>query len=170
MDKVQKLILINQYKILSLLDPNEKEDYDKRIDALVSGYTLNQEWHIGWIGDDHPVDDCKFVLDVLDMFDRIKFSIETKKITGIPKDYRTKFRGFDGNDQFECWCMGYARYLFEHENRFTYLIDDKKFDFNSHMPTARLYESMLEKYRKYDLSELPDYCLNKEQIEEIISG
>jgi uncharacterized protein YfbU (UPF0304 family) len=168
-DKYQKLVLINQYKILSLLEPSEKAEYDKRIDALVSGYTLNQEWHNDWIGDDRPIEDCRFVLDVLDMFDRIKFSIEERKIAGIPNAYRTEFRGFDGNDGFECWCMGYARYLFEREDRFTRLIGSKKFDFNSHMPLADRYRSMLAKYKKYNLAESPDYCLSKDQIEEIIS-
>lgn len=169
MDKFQKIILINQYKILSHLEPENKEGYERYIEALAGGYSLNTEWELEWISEDRSKDECLFVLSVLSMFDAIKYSIEHGSLDSLKSDRGAKFQGFDGNDPDESWCIGYVRYLLESEQKFVSLLSELKQGFNSHLRMTDKYKRMLERFDQCNLNRTSDHWLSEEQIRHIIS-
>jgi uncharacterized protein YfbU (UPF0304 family) len=146
LDQHTRLILLNQYEILKHLDPDNAEDYDQKQEILRSGYQLFYSELDGSIaeGDGLTPEECRFVLDVLDVY-------------GLLTDYRRKnpgdtavathrwaiFPGFDGNNETEL--MGFARFLIVKQGKFAYV--DVSKGFNSHMPTVDKYRKMVAMYR-----------------------
>ena len=94
--------------------------------------------------------DCGLVMDLLDMFRILKYSVEQNP--GVLSDNEVRaltFRGFDLNDEFEGRLLGYARWLVSEEDRwheqsdtFSELNDRG----NSHMPWLAAYQRMLKVY------------------------
>ena len=71
--KIERLSLINQYLILEKLYPEEKEHYSELRQALENGYTLHYSWCFDFLSDDMPIDECKKVLDILDLYRSMDF-------------------------------------------------------------------------------------------------
>lgn len=163
MDKVQRLILINQYRILSLLDEDNRDGFDKVIKALESGYeaeisNLVSDSAYGWL----DKQECYFVGDVLDMYAHIEDSIgqmgpgEAAKAAKLPW---IDFKGFDGNN--EAAYMGYVHYLIVEDGRWAYTKFGKQKTFNSHMPSIDKYRSMVEVHGSFERGN----ALTLEQLE-----
>ncbi|MEL4503317.1 YfbU family protein [Luteococcus sp. H91] len=96
---------------------------------------------------------CSFVMDVLDMFRIITFSLDDLDKT--PEEiaeygtYRLEFQGFDHNDLLEGRMASYVQYLTS-EGRWTELSPQiqKADNGNSHSPMLGVYERMLAEYRR----------------------
>jgi hypothetical protein len=137
----ERLILRNQYQILSYLDPDvqNKEWYERSIEILEYGYEIN--YKDLFLGADCSLDSNKslFVIKVLNMYDRIAEATEDKDATP-PKDadYFASFHGFDGNGESEY--IGYARFLIHKEGKFQRF---RNLDLNSHLPSVAKYKKML---------------------------
>jgi uncharacterized protein YfbU (UPF0304 family) len=86
--------------------------------------------------------ECREVLDILQMFRVLTFSlrkVDDKK--GIDEHDLT-FDGFDGNE--ESSQHGYAKWFCKSDRgRFTELTERGGFDFNSHSPRLSRYRAML---------------------------
>jgi len=152
--KVERRLLANQYHILSLLDEDNAEHYDKLRDALQSGYESGYEDAVfGWILDPLPGSESVLVIDAMDMYSAIQRGYEAlDDKTGI-EEWRTEFPGFDGNH--ETAYMAYARFVVEKEGRFGSLKSHTP-DFNSHMPTLDSYRRMIDAWKltndRYELT------------------
>lgn len=163
MDKFERLNFINQMLILEKLYPEEAEYYAKNRKALEHGYELHYSWLVESISDPLSEDQCKQVLDVLDMYRSITFSWE--RLHGgeeIPS--KLKFRGFDGNN--ETAQMGYTQYFINDLDRFRELTYDSDYcDFNSHCPMLEKYTRMLAMWKSLDSFEL-----SEEEIEAVVAA
>jgi len=140
LDKKDRLILANQYRILVALDAEDRETYERWIEALEEGFESAYMSIFDHIDDGLPRERCKFVIDVLCMYDALQRSFKNlTDTTGIdPSD--VVFRGFDGNE--EGAERSYAQYVRDREGRFDYLDVDSD-DLNAHMPSIDLYQRML---------------------------
>ncbi|HAP3574431.1 TPA: hypothetical protein IUD81_002668 [Enterococcus faecalis] len=137
MEKFQRLLLANQFEILSKIDKENKHNYDEFIwDELC---------------DQLPKSNSRFVLDVLNMYRDIYFSTSNLNLNDQERieSNNTFSQGFDYNDPKEAKLAFYAKFFTKKLNRFSELIEDKKFDgFNSHQLMMNTYERYLANYNK----------------------
>ncbi|MCU6618544.1 YfbU family protein [Achromobacter mucicolens] len=139
-----RLMLINQYKILASLNKDEADHYNELISILENGYKVFYSQLDEWISDEMPEEQGRFVLDVLDLYraiEDIKRATKDDRLLGHRYSF---FPGFDGNN--ETAHMGFCRFLIETQGKFQeqkqYLL--KNDNLNSHMPMIEKYIRMLE--------------------------
>lgn len=74
--KAHRILLINQYKILGLLDEEKKDYYDNLVNIYESGYTKLYSEAQNHIYEELSDDAQSFVWDVLDMYHFINIHME----------------------------------------------------------------------------------------------
>jgi hypothetical protein len=134
-------MLINQYRILTLLDPENKEEYETNIKALEDGYQFAYEELVDYLSETFADEECRFVIDTLNMFEMIARAVDEKKII-IPENLKWKshFIGF-GDNQGESVYNGYSRFLIHKEGKFPRF---RNTELHSPVPTKDRYKRMLE--------------------------
>lgn len=166
----ERVILLNQYKILEKLDSDNKEEYQNLQEVLENGYELEYRYKFSYILDSKMSEsDCEFVQNILYLYDMLNNSYEQlEDKTDIDlKDL--KFKGFDGNNESQY--MGYLKYLVEVDGKYTYLFDKdkKKRYYNTHCQVIPRYESMLERFEDIKTSKGSNFFpFTKEEIISII--
>lgn len=170
---VERVILINQFKILAKLYPEEEESFLNKCEVLQSGYTLNYSWILPNVSEEMSPETCREVLDILNMYDSIRISI--LEGATLPKEYSEiqNFRGFDANDESELY--GYARYLMIDEGRYQELVkqcrlpgeDDSYPDVNSHFPMLSKYKKMLYEWKKLGSPRIMDSITLKSFLDNV---
>lgn len=153
--KKERLAFIYQLRILEALYPDEATDFAHKRTALEDGYALHYEWLTETLNDDMSAEECREVLDILDMYRAITFGLEKLVEGDVLREHRlTKFLGFDGNNEGQH--MAYVRYLIMDLDRFEELKHGKLPSFNSHMPMLGTYRAMLARWEpianKFELS------------------
>lgn len=142
--KSDRLVLINQYRILSNLDKSEADHYEELIKILESGYAIFYSQLDEWISDEMPEEESRLVLDVLDLYRAIEDVKRASKDSRLLTHSYSYFKGFDGNNETEH--MGFCRFLIEKQGKFQeqkqYLL--KNDNLNSHVPMREKYSRMLE--------------------------
>ena len=162
MDKLKRYELINQLLILEKLYPEEADYYARNRKALENGYELHYSWLTENISDGLSEEECKEVLDILDMYRSITFSWQ-RLHEGEELPEKLKFRGFDGNN--ETALMSYVQYFVIDLERFDELTYGKEHPyFNSHFPMLDKYRRMLSVWKKYD------FDLTEEQIASVMEA
>lgn len=163
--RLERLFLINQFKILEALYPSDIDYYENNRKALEEGFELHYDDCFSVLSEDILTeDDCKEVLDILNMYRAITFSY--KDYYNI-EDSNLTFRGFDLNDKDEYKKADYARYFINDLDRFDELKNGHKYiDCNSHYPMMNKYRRMLEVWKNKD----EKFELTKEDIENILSA
>jgi uncharacterized protein YfbU (UPF0304 family) len=157
--KKERLLLANQFRILKLLNPNDAKYYDEARKILEEGYSLEYEHLMSGFFDGLTTDQCREVLDILDMHRALKRAYDDlPDKSGIDQTH-LKFNGFDGNN--ETAQMGYARFLIHDQGRWNEFAHG---DLNSHYPTMVRYRRMLREWK--DSEEVHD--LKKNDIVRII--
>lgn len=156
----ERVLLANQYRILEALYPDEADSYARYREAVESGYTLHYDDGAGAIYEEMSREECREVLDILQMFDSMQFAYrQLQDKTGI-EERTIEFPGFDGNN--EVAQLGYTEYFIERLDRYDGL---KSADgYNSHMPTLNMYRRMLEVWRPLQMNQL-----TKMQIQSIVA-
>lgn len=145
LSRTDRWVLSNQYRILEALYPAEATDLQKVRQALEEGYELEYGSLIQNIYDDRSTlseTECRFVIDVMSMFDNLRYAYDHLVDKADIDEAGLKFWGFSGND--ESRMLGYARYL-RSTRRFESLPMDRE-EFDSHMPTLDMYRRMLDAY------------------------
>jgi len=141
--KKDRLILINQYRILAELKRGEESHYLELIDILESGYEVFYSMVDEWISEDMPEDEGRFVLEVLDLYRAIEDVKRSSRDPHLLNHPLSIFPGFDGNN--ESTYLGFCRFLLEKQGKFQeqqqYLA--KNDDMNSHRPMIDRYRRML---------------------------
>ena len=154
LNKFERLLLMNQYRILSLLDQSKADHYDKLRDELENGYVASyQDDLFAEILDGLSVEQCAFVLEVMSMYEALQRCYDAlDDKTGIEEE-RTKFPGFDSD--YELAHLGYARFVVEKEGRFSHLKPSSA-DFISHTPMLDEYRRMTDVWKlagnRYELT------------------
>lgn len=158
--KLERLSLINQYLILEKLYPEEQEHYAELRQALENGYALHYSWCFDFLNNDMSIDECKKVLDILDLYRSITYSSLDLQDSEIKKHHYFKFLGFDGNNEPQY--MSYTDFFIKKLGRFDELLyENPNRSFNSHTRMLPKYERMLNVW-KQDLN--TNYELNNNQI------
>jgi uncharacterized protein YfbU (UPF0304 family) len=162
MDKLKRYELINQLLILEKLYPEEGDYYAKNRKALENGYELHYSWLTENISDGLPEEECKEVLDILDMYRSIIFSWQRlHENEELPE--KLKFKGFDGNN--ETTLMRYVQYFVIDLDRFNELTYGKEHPyFNSHRRMLGNYRRMLSVWKGYD------FDLTEDQIASLMEA
>jgi uncharacterized protein len=146
--KRDRLILINQYKILASLNKDEADHYKELISILENGYSIFYSQLDEWISDEMLPDEGRFVLDILDLYRAIEDIKRASKDSRLLNHYYSFFRGFDGNNETEH--MSFCRFLIEAQGKFPeqkqYLLRND--NLNSHMPMIEKYRQMLDEAKK----------------------
>lgn len=157
LSKKDRIFLINQYKILAALYPDESKHYEELISILDNGYQIFYSMVDEWVSEDMPEAEGRFVLDILNIYriiEDIKRSSNNRNISDHDNSF---FRGFDGNNETEY--MAFARFLVIEQGKFieqeAYLV--KNDNMNSHSPMVENYKAMVQAWKslgsKWKLSE-----------------
>ncbi|CAH8195785.1 YfbU family protein [Vibrio aestuarianus] len=145
MTNAQRLILSNQYFLMSQMDPNNANKY-KRLQTIVErGYELqmrelNKEF--GCLTEA----ECREVIDILEMYHAMQESHKMlSDCDGKEVDQRRlQFLGFD--IAREAQLVHYVRFLVDSEGLYTQF-DKADHHFNSQMPMLDKYRRMLTTWR-----------------------
>ena len=98
LNNFERLLLMNQYRILSLLDQSNAEHYNKLRDALEHGYVASYRDDLfAGIRDGLSVEQCAFVLEVMNMYDALQRSYDALDDKQGIEEERTKFPGFESD-------------------------------------------------------------------------
>jgi len=140
----ERLILVNQYRLLTILDPEQSKEYDERRIALECGFESHYfpvEINPDVLRPAHS----KEIIAILTMHTdlRIGFDKLVDK-TGIELS-EIEFTGFDGNNEGRE--LSYVNYFIKTLGRFTNLDRD---DFNSHEEMKKPYRRMLTAWKLYE--------------------
>ena len=165
LSKLERLNLINQFLILEKLYPEEASYYEKHRIALAEGYELHYSWILENVWDGLSEEECREVLDVLEMYRAITFSYQKLEDKTSVKSHWVEFRGFDGNN--ESPQLAYCKYFIIDLERYDELKGGKEYpDFNSHMPTLQKYSAMRAKWEEMRKS----FELSATQLNEILGA
>lgn len=161
----QRLILLNQYKILEKLYPEEAEKYSQYQDIVVNGFTLHYAdlINLEYISEPMKKEDMEFVLDILDVYDALYDAVKIRQNQPEYKGKKIVFPGFDGNNEYRL--IEYMQFFIYKLNRFDCLRKKNSNDYNTHGITKQYYEQMIEKWRKFKINES---YLNDKNLEELI--
>ncbi|EGQ3788163.1 hypothetical protein HDO35_001899 [Staphylococcus pseudintermedius] len=138
LSKIDRLKLINQYKILKSLSNNEEEnkDYDLSINILSEGLEGLYHVFLTEVDEEASKEDYNYTRDVLDFYENLMFSFKEKGIENESLKRLINFKGFDLNDPSQISCLKYAEILMFDLERYTTLKGlcdiENKSDLNSH--------------------------------------
>lgn len=163
LSRKERLFLSNQLKILEKLYPKEADYYEKHRKAVEQGYSLHYDWITENLREEMSEEECREVLDILDMYRALTFSYRDLDDKSNLPEWKIEFPGFDGNNEPKQ--MKYTEYFINDLNRFSELRDDSDFpDYNSHSPMLEKYRRMLSKWNEFDQKQ----NLSKDEIIEIL--
>lgn len=166
--KKDRLILVNQYAILEKLDPSNARDYALKRTALEEGYSLQYGQIFNVIYDEMPIEDCKEVLSILEMYRAITFSYFKIHNTKNVDDQKYRFKGFDGN--YETEYFSYCTYFISELGRYQELkYENEHHDFNSPTQMLDKYRKMLSIWESYG-DTMAKMNLTQEQIEKLLEA
>lgn len=148
------------HRILARVLPEDNDDVDgdqddqlTRAMILESGFTWEYWREVAGFRPELSKRDCGRVLDILDMFRIITFSIRQLKKDGTTIDdalkYELEFQGFDGNDGLENHMASYIEFLMS-DGRWAELkeqVDDNDGG-NSHALMLDTYMRMVTEHRR----------------------
>jgi uncharacterized protein len=158
--RVERMILANQCRILEKLYP--EDGYAEVREVLENGYELHYNWIAERVYEETLSEDrCKEILDILSMFEALKFSYEKLTDKSGIDEHDIRFRGFDGNN--EPTEHSYAQFFCKSRRAFGEIVKGEVP--NSHSPSLDIYRRMLRVWR--DVRKLDDLILSKEEIIQI---
>ena len=150
-----RVLLINQLRILKILDSNNADSYDATIDLLTSGFKIFYSDIEPFLSDDMPESEGRLVLDVLSLYRMVDHHIHKNPGSKVAEHLYARFDGFDGN--YEGQHLAFTEFLINTQGKFRERVIDWNEDFNSHSPCLGKYRSMIAAWenveKKYDLSE-----------------
>ncbi|EKO3719448.1 YfbU family protein [Vibrio injensis] len=164
MTNAQRLILSNQYVLMSQLDPANAEQY-KRLQTIIErGYELqmtelNKEF--GAISEAQ----CREVIDVMEMYHAMQESYKMldSKLSSDVDARRLNFLGYDSAS--EAQLVNYVRFLINTEGLYPQF-ERGEHHFNSQVAMAEKYRRMLTTWRNCPRQ----YHLSTNELNKIINA
>ena len=158
-------MIANQLKVLEKIYPEEAKDYSTQRKAIERGYKLHYLGLTEYFDNEMPENECKEVIDILNMYRAITFSYRKAKNKEDLEESAIRFKGFDGNEEGNQF--GYTLYFIEDLGRFDELRGEAKYsDFNSHWPMLCKYRKMLQIWKNYE----DKHSLTIAQIKELLEA
>ncbi|NCA65941.1 hypothetical protein C6A78_27490 [Bacillus cereus] len=177
LSKRERLILANQYDILSRLAEGEyeKKEFENLRDIFTSGYTKYYSLATEHFDDEVSQDECKFTVDVLSLYRDLYYSREHSDEAKAAIDEKdVLFKGFDLNHGIESKYYSFSKFLVEQLGRYREikeLMEAGKIEsYNSHGsgPSMRKLSAMISKWNEIknrDEYNRPDDLTTEEIIE-----
>lgn len=158
LSRLERLMLSNQFKILSLLEPKEAAYYEQAKEILDNGY----EGHYEGLFQDTDEEtlseeECGEVTEILNMFRNINYGLSKLGDTSGIWMHKATFDGFDFNDSHELRLGKYAEFFCEKLDRFDEI---RPQSYNSHALRLDDYREMLSRMPNIRGTEV----MTKEQI------
>lgn len=152
MTHAQSLILSNQYKMMTLLDPENADRY-RRLQTIVErGYGLQMrelDREFGQLTEES----CREIIDIMEMYHALQVSRSNLKDAQAIDERRVTFMGFDA--AIEARLLAYVRFMVNTEGRYTHF-DAGTHGFNAQTPMLDKYQRMRKAWhgcpRQYHLS------------------
>ncbi len=175
------------HRILARVLPEGNDDVDgdagyqlARARVIEAGYTGEYWREVAGFSRELSKRDCGRVLDILDMFRIITFSIRRLERDGTTVDeelkYKLEFQGFDGNDGLESHMASYVEFLMS-DGRWAELQPqvDSNDGGNSHHLMLDTYMRMVAEHRRIKANRdrgfhREDYLLSLEELEQIAAA
>ncbi|MGB9098403.1 YfbU family protein [Erwinia sp.] len=152
MTNAQRLILSNQYKMMSMLDPDNAERYRRQQTIIERGYGLQMRELDREFGELTEAV-CRGIIDVMELHHALHVSWTNLKDPTAIEERRLNFLGFDAAT--EARYLGYVRFMVNVEGRYTHF-DSGTHGFNAQTPMWEKYQRMLTVWhtcpRQYHLS------------------
>jgi len=150
LSRKDRILLINQYRLLAMLDEGEAKRYLELIEILENGYTIFYSMIDSWVDDEMSLENGQLVLNILDLYrsiEDLKRSVEDRRLHDHPYAY---FRGFDGNNETEY--MAFCRFLIVKQGKFQEQLSyvTRNDNFNSHAAMLPRYQRMLAASARLD--------------------
>ncbi|MBI3799366.1 MAG: YfbU family protein [Deltaproteobacteria bacterium] len=166
LEKKDRLIFANQYRILELLDKQNASEHQKHREVVEGGFEGLYDDILGQVIDEDTVTEaeCNEIIDTLSMFRALKQSFAKLDDTSGIDEYRIKFDGYDGNDETKF--MAFARFFCERLGRFEEL--EKGDRFNSHCPMRPVYNRMRSVWNSFPSDAKSN--ISKSQIRDIAAA
>lgn len=143
LSRVERLILVNQMRILEKLDPSQHSE--AHLEALRGGYECHYDEILQAVDENVPRETTSLTINILSMHRSLLQWYNALKDKGDIKPGDVEFRGFNGNDEIEGICQSYTLYRVDKLGHFPELA--RHDDFNSHFPMLLKYNAMLDAYR-----------------------
>lgn len=156
-----RLVLSLLHRILARVLPEEANGDDGDLEyqlqkaaILESGFAGEYWLEVAGFETELSTQDCRRVVDILEMFRIITFSVQRLQKEGVKLDkgllYGLRFSGFDHNDALEGHMARYVRYQMRDENRWEELQPQvaEADNGNSHRRMLERYMRMLTEFRK----------------------
>lgn len=163
LDIKERLQLSFQLRILEKLYPDEQEYYANHRKAIEDGYQLHYDWITEYLSEGLTKDECKFVIDVLDMYSSFYYTIRDLEESKLSIE-SVKFPGFDGNN--ETMFMAYTKYFIEDLDRFVSIKETTNGYYNSHIRMIPKYQKMLVRWKDFKVDY--QYILTEDNIKELL--
>jgi uncharacterized protein YfbU (UPF0304 family) len=175
------------HRILARVLPEDNDDVDgdkgyqlARARVIEAGFTGEYWREVAGFSPELSKRDCGRVLDILDMFRIITFSIRRLEKDGTTVDeelrYKLEFQGFDGNDGLESHMASYVEFLMS-DGRWAELQPqvDSNDGGNSHSLMLDTYMRMVAEHRRIKASRdrgfhREDYLLSLDELEQIAAA
>lgn len=147
--KKERLILFNQYNILSQLatnagDKHTAKEYENCMTILMYGYKNDYAQLFCGFEDELSESKSKFVWNVLELYRAIynKVSMMTPQQRQQYSEHKFKFRGFDGNEEADYFA--YCKFVVEDMGRYPEIFENGYTDLNSHCNLVDYYSKLLK--------------------------
>ncbi|NMP27243.1 YfbU family protein [Rahnella sp. SAP-1] len=152
MTHAQRLILSNQYKMMTLLDPDNAERY-RRLQTIVErGFGLQMrelDREFGALAEET----CRTIINIMEMYHAMQVSFSNLTDAAGVDPRRVQFLGFDAAT--EARYLSYVRFMVNTEGRYTDF-DAGTHGFNAQTKMWEKYQRMLSVWqacpRQYHLS------------------
>ncbi|OMC37683.1 hypothetical protein A5742_08585 [Mycolicibacterium fortuitum] len=173
------------HRILAHVVPEDNTEIDPRSQlksarVIQSGFTGEYWREVAGFRTELSKRDCDRVLDILDMFRMITFSIRELEKDGVTVSeelsHELEFEGFDHNDGLESHMASYVEFLMS-DGKWPELRPqlDRNDGGNSHSPVLAEYTRMLAEHRRIKASRdhgfhRKAYLLSLEELEQIAAA
>jgi uncharacterized protein YfbU (UPF0304 family) len=161
-EEKDRLLLVNQYRILASLNKEDEKYYQEKIEILENGYEkLYQNLFENFSSEPLSAKDCNFVMDVLEMYGTgMTLSFNNLQTKSITKE-EIRFPGFNTNEEFKYY--SFTLFWLETLDRYAEIQEISNGNYRGIGENVNKYELMIEKWKSFG-----KYHLTEEQIKELI--
>lgn len=175
LNKLERLQLINQYKILKALSGNKREieQYELFIKILDEGLVGLYDEFLGEYDEESTDGDYIYTRDVLSLHSQLMFSYKDRGIENDKLEYLIQFKGFDLNDATQIPYLKYTEVLMFYMDRYRTLKElcgiKRESDLNSHGReiNKEAMDKYLYNYNQIKKTKNPTELYTEEEMKQI---
>ena len=157
--------LINQYRIIAKLYPEQAQECHRYVRILHEGYSIAYK-EIFDVWREQSMEQGRYVYEVLEMYRHLRTAYDSLLDKQGLTENDIAFPGFNGNNEYHN--LFFVEYLRDHGEWEETLRRDRSLD-SQPMITMNLYPRMLEKYNAIRDKKDGDSRFSADEIKEVLS-